>query len=107
MLVIGYGIFALIALILLIVFNVRADSSRSQPVKENAREPKPAEPEVPLMEEGPSETQDQRYRNSLRQWIPVQKMEEASPPKKENSTSDAEYRNAMRNLRKPADREDT
>jgi hypothetical protein len=105
--VIGYGIVAFVALVLLIVFNVRAVSSRSQPVKENAPEPEPTETEVPLMEEGPSETQDQRYRNSLRQWIPVKKMEEASPPKTEISSSDAEYRNAMRNLRKPAGREDT
>jgi hypothetical protein len=34
--VIGYGIVAFVALVLLIVFNVRAVSSRSQPVKENA-----------------------------------------------------------------------
>jgi hypothetical protein len=105
--VIGYGIVAFVALVLLIVINVRAVSSRSQPVKEKAPEPEPAETEVPLIEEGPSETQDQLYRNSLRQWIPVQKMEEPSPPRSEKSSSDAEYRNAMRNLRKPVGREDT
>ena len=123
MVIIGYGIAAVIVLVLLVVFNVRAASKRSGegkvaekkespvpedqgPVREAARPedvamPATAETVVPER----AGKSDLDYRNAMRdlKMGAGQAREAAERGKAAAKMSDSDYRNAMRNFRKPGD----
>jgi hypothetical protein len=131
MVVVGFGIAALIVIVLLIVFNVRAGRNREQE-RDAVREPDAAqEPDAvrePDAAQEPdavrepdtarepaaevlatseadvnvvkTDTQDQIYRNAMRQ-MKSGKPENNPAPAEKKKTSDSEYREAMRKLRKP------
>jgi hypothetical protein len=117
MVVIGYGIAALIVIILLIVFNVRTASNRSnpEPARDSEQTRAAVEPPQTVQEEKPEAavirpertgtTQDQSYRNALRNLQTGQAARKPAPTAGKK-TADEEYREAMRNLRSSKDRKE-
>jgi hypothetical protein len=130
MLVIGYGIAAIIAIVLLIVFNVRAGSKRSDASRESV-EKDPHVEAASVSEEAKDENvnehalpdnegrqsmipkrsgkNDQSYRNALRDLRmgsgQVTKEPEPEHKKDMEKMRDSDYRNAMRNFQSGNDKE--
>jgi hypothetical protein len=135
MLIIGYGIAAFIVIVLLIVFNVRAASRRSNVSREAMDSEKHAVEEVAPISEAPigeatrtenvseqgvsptegrhrtisprSGEKDQSYRNALRDLrVGAGQTSKAPERKKETGKmADSDYRNAMRNFHSGKDKD--
>lgn len=136
MLIIGYGIFAILVIVILIVVNVRAsrrtedgdgeekasemEPAGNAPEEERAAEAGPAEEAGDPVEEEPkpaagsaaaagrSESRDRTYRQALRQLRTGPERADVPPParKEDRIMSDSEYRKAMQNFRKRGDRQE-
>jgi hypothetical protein len=110
MVVVGYGVAALLVIVLLIVFNVRAGRNRErepdaaeEPTADVSASPAVDDDEVADVNPVKTDSADQIYRNSMRQMKSGQPGKQpASAVKKK--TPDSEYREAMRNLRNPPDK---
>ncbi|WP_424767094.1 hypothetical protein [Paenibacillus sp. sgz302251] len=128
MLLIGYAIAAVIVIVLLIVFNLRAASKRSKAIKEETIPP--AEDTVsPIREEAMTQhadkdavsttegrhreiparsgKKDQSYRNALRD-LRAGKEQLTKAPERSKDTEkmpDSDYRNAMRNFQAGKDKD--
>jgi hypothetical protein len=129
MLVIGYGIAVVIVLVLLVVFNVRSTSKRSQAGKGAKKtEPIVLETDTSIRQEASTKDviepaviansgqhrmipersgkNDQGYRNALRDMRmgAGQAMKAPESNKDTGKMPDSDYRNAMRNLQKSNDK---